>query len=653
MSSSSSHLPIKTENLRELYPQVNPRFQKTSFKPTKRCSTIENGVPVWANILLTNQTEMSVSILESLKKISGDQLTLGEDANNVLLTMRDGLAVGMFLAKKYRQTSGLEVLEQQQQSRGASVAGGTLVAEFTQKQTTASAVALFGFASYVLWKLGSYKTDEVSSIQTVTPSVPELFLANHIVALNAVLYYYGFYLENDAVKTQPELVKLTLLFFNGLKDELLSRVSGFQYKEFFTDVSYQMENTDFIIEGFEDHNSVIVVSTEFNEVKFDEIVGNRAAKHTAMRLAMRLACYDLKAKDNPFRRLGGITSVSMGYGVPGTGKSLQIAATATLLKQYCGIVGIPFIFWPLPDTIVSTFQGGSAERMVPWMKQMQNPNAIVYGCIDDAENNLEERTRQGVSAGVREVIGVFLRYTEGAYAIQRGNSVIQLFTNLPEQIDKAVLSRIQSRFAIEGAMTARDFFDQDYLWMKKLAEVSQEVEKLLGETLEGYVPLSDQAEVSSLQQIEKGEIELHDQKLRDLVYHSKEEHGKTNGFFATLYQGVKKLYPQFSSRDARNIQTAVTNRLMDFDLPSEWFENLDLFFRKSFEEKITIVKGLMRENMRGLSLQEMRYQEALKYIQAYSSIANIEFERSVNKRIDELKVVTTAEQRFRQGNSPK
>ena len=31
---------------------------------------------------------------------------------------------------------------------------------------------------------------------------------------------------------------------------------------------------------------------------------------------------------------------------------------------------------------------------------------------------------KGVSAGVKEVIGVFLRYTEGAYAVNYGNSSI-------------------------------------------------------------------------------------------------------------------------------------------------------------------------------------------------------------------------------------
>ena len=58
-------------------------------------------------------------------------------------------------------------------------------------------------------------------------------------------------------------------------------------------------------------------------------------------------------------------------------------------------------------------------------------------------------------------------YTEGAYAMNYGNSSIGLFTNLPEQLDKAVINRIQGRFKIDGAQSENDFIDQDYLWWKK------------------------------------------------------------------------------------------------------------------------------------------------------------------------------------------
>jgi hypothetical protein len=56
--------------------------------------------------------------------------------------------------------------------------------------------------------------------------------------------------------------------------------------------------------------------------------------------------------------------------------------------------------------------------LVEWMKPMQDPTKIIFAPIDDAENSLQERT------ALKEVIGVFLRYTEGAYAVNYGNSSV-------------------------------------------------------------------------------------------------------------------------------------------------------------------------------------------------------------------------------------
>ena len=280
------------------------------------------------------------------------------------------------------------------------------------------------------------------------------------------------------------------------------------------------------------------------------------------------------------------------------------------------------------------------------MQRLADKDKIVYAPIDDAENNLEERTRPGVSAGVREVVGVFLRFTEGAYAIQRGNSVIQVFTNLPEQVDKAVLSRIQARFAIDGATTPEDFYDQDGIWYRKFKNVDEGFVSMA--PLSGYEFLSCQSKISSLSEVEIEEPELTDDRMCEVLRKvGKEYSRKVHGFFAYLFRGVKSFYPSFSSRDVRNIQKAVDSRVLDFDLPEKWFEDLEVFFRQSYAHKFELVKVLMKENMKGLSFADIRYRETIKYLSIFAGITNVERERAIAERLRVLDIEVESQRRFK------
>ena len=59
------------------------------------------------------------------------------------------------------------------------------------------------------------------------------------------------------------------------------------------------------------------------------------------------------------------------------------------------------------------------------------------------------------------------------------------------------------------------------------------------------------------------------------IYDQVEATHKAEGhaFFALLFKEIQKVFPFFSSRDVRNIQSAISLRLTDFDLEQDWFEN--------------------------------------------------------------------------------
>jgi hypothetical protein len=637
-------VPIKSEQLNEFTSRTNALLAKVEWQPkagvmSKDVPT-DSAVPTYRESSLSPVATESISLLKIARTISRDEALLSSDVNHCMQVVREGLKIGMYLSKLYTETSGLDRLVEQNQRGGLADAQK---GEFRGKYTTASAISVFATAYYVSSELADYKAEELGNIQMDFRGVPEVSLQNPVRALQCLLFYYGMYIDSPAIKTDLDFVKMTHLYFRAVVDEIKLREASFEHEEAFVNQVYKLEQGDFSVHGFNVDIRGGETSMEFNRVELSSIVGNREAKHSARRLVERLLCYDPKTKKNPFNELGGFSTLRMGYGKPGTGKSLQIAATATMLSDYCKVLNIPFLFWPMPDTIVSTFQGGSAERMVAWMKPLRDTSKIIYAPIDDGENNLEDRMRQGVSAGVREVIGVFLRYTEGAYAVNHGNTAIEIFTNLPDQIDKAVLSRIVARFAIDGAETWQDFLDQDHLWWRKYLKIDQDFISMKDPV--DYTYLAAQALLSSVSDLQ-GQSEPKEERIKNIFNSVKRQFDiSEHRFFASLYEAVHKEFTFFTSRDVRNIQQAVNNRIMDFEFPQEWFGDPALFFAKDYETKKSMLTELMKGNMQGLSFADVRLQEAIKYLDNMVRIAAVTRERQIDEMVEDVLMRTEVTKR--------
>ena len=650
-TNGNSYLPILSAELMAFMDWTEPVMRSVTWRASKNLIRGDKGLTI-STISSPEQAQDNLSLLKLLSEISGDSAILTTEANKVASSIRDGMCIGLHVAKQYGKRAGLDVLQQQNAAGKLSTAQQ---AEFNNKNTVMSAIALFVTASYVCHELESFETDKIAGIKVDFAGVPELVYRSPQNALMCALYHFARYCtqQSGLVNNSLELVKLALQYFTAVANEVHDKRSSFQYSEPFTEVSYKLENSDFIVKGFESTAKNAAVSIEFRKVGFGDIVGNRRAKHYAQRLAMMICCYDLERKRNPFLELGSFPGTRMGFGFPGTGKSLQIAATATKIQELCDKLGIPFLFWPMPATVVSTFQGGSAERMEDWMRRLADDDKIVYGPIDDAEANFMDRSREGVSAGVKEVISVFLRNTEGASAIQRGNSVIEIFTNLPEVIDPAVLSRVQSRFSIDGAETREDFLDQDFMWHRKLDKLDP---KFVGmDRPKDYEFLSAQKALRNLAELQSGAGETYvvkDSKIAEAVERATKGWKKTDhDFFGHLYTYVRESYPRFSSRDVRNIQSAIDARIFDFDLPSEWLDDVKLFYTQPYDRKVEMLKEALRANMKGLDFASIRFEETLRYLDTLAQIANVQFERDVTATVGRISVSVEADKRYKKAHS--
>ena len=586
-------------------------------------------------------TSVSKTILELKKRLLPDSVAIPLNLNQTLYTVQEGITIGIWIKDSYYDASGLSSLSERKSALNESGKR-----EYESKMQTATAFMLFAMAYNILHNLKPIASDDLSVMKQKFAGIPELSLMSPLKGISCSLYYYDKYLGHpEIITSDKDVANFTVVYFEALIDEIQMRKSTLEYQETIQDRTYKLENSEFAISGWNNVFAGAAKSVEFNKVQFEQIVGNRDAKHFARRLTERMLSYDFIAKKNPFQELGGFMPVFMGYGIPGTGKSMLIAAIATRLKEHCDNLDIPFLFHPMPDTLISTFQGGSAEKMVEWMKPLQDPSKLIFAPIDDAENNLQERTAQGVSAGVKEVIGVFLRYTEGAYAVNYGNSSIGLFTNLPEMLDKAVISRVQGRFKIDGARTEHDFLDQDHLWWRKLDTTMSNFVNMQGP--ENYSYLQDQGLAKNMGEILNVINKPTEQRVLD-IYEKIEKNFKTNQhlFYASLYKEIQNIFPFFSSRDVRNIQSAISLRLTDFDLEEDWFENPEIYFKKDYDTKFNMLQELMRANMKGLDFSEIRRQEVVRYLDNVATIADTDFKRKVDSRIHQMNVEMEARKRF-------
>ncbi|WP_158838423.1 AAA family ATPase [Polaribacter sp. L3A8] len=646
----NSTFPIKQNELDMLRDEASGYLKSIQWEQSNRAKNKDKDAKDASILLYLSRanngsnveiTSVSKTILALKKRLLPDSIAIPVYLNQTLYAVQEGLTLGIWIKDNYYDASGLSSLHERK-----SALDSQGKREFESKMQTATAFQLFAISYKILHDLKPHASDDLSVMKQKFAGIPEVSLLSPLKGIACTLFYFDKYLGHpDIVKSDKDVIDFTVVYFEALIDEIQLRKSSLEYTETIVDRTYKLENSDFAVSGWENAFSGTAKSIEFNKIQFEQIVGNKDAKHFARRLTERMLSYDFDAKKNPFQELGGFMPVFMGYGIPGTGKSMLIAAIATRLKEHADHLDIPFLFHPMPDTLISTFQGGSAEKMVEWMKPMQDPTKLIFAPIDDAENNLQERTTQGVSAGVKEVIGVFLRYTEGAYAVNYGNSSIGLFTNLPEMLDKAVISRVQGRFKIDGARTEHDFLDQDYIWWKKFEKTMPDFVNMQAPS--NYEFLKDQGLAKSMGEILSSVEKPSEERVLE-AYDRAEKNHRSNEhlFFAILYKEIQKIFPFFSSRDVRNIQSAISLRLTDFDLEQDWFENPETYFKKDYQTKFNMLQELMKSNMKGLNFSEIRRQEVVRYLDNVATIADTDFKRKVDARVNQMNIDLEARKTF-------
>ena len=261
-------------------------------------------------------TSVSKTILALKKRLLPDSIAIPVNLNQTLFAIQEGLTLGIWIKDAFYDASGLSSLNEKKTALDSSGKR-----EYESKLQTATAFQLFATSYKILHDLKSFASDDLSVMKQKFAGIPEVSFLSPLKGISCALFYFDKYLGHpEIIKSDKDVVDFTVVYFEALIDEIQLRKSSLEYTETLVDRTYKLEKSDFAVSGWENVFQGTAKSVAFNKIQFEQIVGNKDAKHFARRLTERMLSYDFESQKNPFQELGGFMPVFMGYGIPGTGK---------------------------------------------------------------------------------------------------------------------------------------------------------------------------------------------------------------------------------------------------------------------------------------------------------------------------------------------
>lgn len=559
------------------------------------------------------------SLIEAIRDVESRDTLFSDTEHHVLGVVRRSLQLYLCMFDRFQQASGLDRL---QATNGAGKLAREQEAELARKLESACAVSLFSAACFLLRKLARHRSDEVEALEVEVAAPLPLALDSRKGASEFFLWYLVDSIQRGA-RDDVGLVKVVLEAARHVCERIRGMQGSLQGLEVFLRHHYRVEGDDITLAGFETAVAPALTVVEVQAKRPEEVVGNHIAKFEAQRLAQRLVCYDMARQRNPFVDLGGFSFTVIGDGSPGTGKTTLIQMTVTQLAEYCQQLGLPFRYLNFSVDEISDYQGRSGQNAKRFCRTLLDPRAIGFGTIDDVDQVCGNRNDRNASAGQLEVTAVFMSEFAGPATVVRGNTTFGLFSNYPEKVDDALRQRTQARFLVDGPQTLEDFTD---LMVLQLGEVIQMENGL------GYTPFASQ----QIREVIRAKYAEHDRPASPelaRIFETCAKGGAVSTWieFGRYLKALQENDPRFTGRAVKNIADAVRFRMMDFDLPPEWFERKELFFGQAYETKVAMLRELRGEVTPRIILQEVN-----RYADSEARYANADEERQLADRTRQL-----------------
>ena len=559
----------------------------------------------------------------------GDGLTSPLQAA-VLAALRRGLAIALAMTGEFAAGSGLTELKK---ANLEARLPDTRKAEFTELLAAEALISLHVLANATAFLLAPH----LGALTVEIGEVEEVLTDNAPLALQGVLWE----LDQDiaaAATDETRLAATVAAFCEALMKKVALRAESAPRLAAFTGASWKVEADGLALAGFKPARASKGGALTMQFKKPSEVVGNHIAKYQSLKLAKMLMAYDFDRRLNPFAELGGFIFTFMGDGAPGTGKTTLIQMMAGLLNDYCKVTGYPFRYQNFSIDQIDSYQGKSGHNAKAFIDSVLDPAVIAFGTIDDIDQVAGKRGDRQSSAGQQEVTAVFMGAFAGANTVVRGNCTFGMFSNFPENVDDALRQRAGARFLVDGPQSREDYIDILALLLGKNHAIpvgeadlfaSQEIKKAVSASYAGYgVPH------------EEGLRKVWDQVARDLGPLD------TIAKLGAYLTAIKAADARFTGRAVKNITDAVKVRAMDFELPDEWMENPDLFLFKPYDDKISMIRGLMQP-----MTVEMVIQEINRYADSEFRYADKSDEVAIQGMVRDFGRQEEAKKRYLEGRS--
>jgi hypothetical protein len=594
---------------------VRRRFRSTTPGLVTASTARPEGVHLIARIEAADESDPLTSPLQA----------------QVLAALRRALAVALVVGDQYGAATGLN------QMLKDNLAGNLAVskkAEFGELLAASAAISLHVFANMAGSLVAIHaaaegeSTVEIGAVEEVLTDNPQLALHGALWELDQDLALFA--------KTEEQLVHVVQAFCEKLMEKVALRASTMARLEPFEAVAYRVEADDFEINGFSASTKAKSTNLTMTFKKPNEVVGNHIAKYQAMKLSKMIMAYDFERKLNPFAELGGFIFTFMGDGKPGTGKTTLIQMMGGIISEYCQNAGYAFRYQNLSTDSIDSYQGKSAQNAKAFINNVIDPGVIGFGTIDDIDQLAGKRGDRQSSAGQLEITAVLMESFAGANTVVRGNCTFGMFSNYPENVDDALRQRAGARFLVDGPQTREDYIDILHLLMGK----------------NHSIPTGDHA-LFAAQQIKKvvaasyeSHARPHEEGLLRVFDRVSSEIGAldTIAKMGAYLKGIQEADERFTGRAIKNITDAVKVRSMDFELPDEWMENVDLFLVKDYEAK----KAMIAELAQPITV-EMVIQEIKRYADSEFRYADKSDEIAIENMVREFERNEEAKRRYLEG----